>query len=384
MRARGEAITTVLPIALAAASMLGILGTRAVTASPVDPEPDPDRTGRAIYETNCATCHGLDGAGAARTQVGFDAPLPDFTDCNFASREPAADWVGVAAEGGPTRAFHHTMPAFGEALTTAELQAAVDHIYTFCQDDDWPRGELNLPRAMYTEKAYPEDEAVWTVISPVEGPAGFSNEFIWEQRFGKRSMWEVVVPFSTFERPASAGGGWTGGMEDVAVGVKHVVFHSLSSGSIASLTGEVILPLGDEGDGLSSGVTIFEPFVTFGQLLPAAAFLQVQAGGEFPVDTDRVGNEAFWRGALGRTFVSGDYGRAWSPMVEVLGSRALEDGATTHWDLAPQLHVTLNTRQHVQGNIAVRIPLNDTEHRDTRVAVFVLWDWFDGGLFEGW
>jgi hypothetical protein len=218
----------------------------------------------------------------------------------------------------------------------------------------------------------------------MEGPLGFSNEFIWEQRFGKRSMWELVVPFSTFERPAEEGGGWTGGFEDVALGVKHVLYHSLASGSIVSLTGEVILPLGDEGDGLSSGVTIFEPFLSVGQILPFDGFLQLQGGAELPVDTDRAENEAFWRGALGKTFISGNYGRAWSPMVEVLGARALESGATTHWDIAPQLHVTLNTRQHVQGNIALRIPLNDTDQRDTRVAVFVLWDWFDGGLFEGW
>ena len=237
---------------------------------------------------------------------------------------------------------------------------------------------------MYTEKAYPEDEAVWTVISPVEGLAGMEHEIIYEQRIGKRSMWEVVVPFSVSEQPAEEGGGWDGGFGDIALGLKHVLFHSYQSGSILSLAGEVILPTGDEDDGLSKGVTILEPFVSFGQILPAAAFLQVQVGGEFPTNTDRAGNEAFWRGALGKTFISGDYGRAWSPMIGVLGARELASGATADWDLVPQLHVTLNTRQHVQGNIAVRIPLTDADARDTQLAVFVLWDWFDGGLFEGW
>jgi cytochrome c5 len=355
-----------------------------LTAPPADATPDPDRAGREIYEATCAACHGMDGTGAPGSQVGFDTPLPDFTDCNFASREPDGDWVGVAAEGGPTRGFAHTMPAFGGARSAAELQAAVNYIRGFCGDAEWPRGELNMPRAMFTEKAYPEDEAVWTVTSAVEGPASFGNEVVYEQRFGKRSQWELVVPFGARERPEAAGGGWTGGFGDVALGVKHALFHDNVSGSILSVAGEVIVPLGDEDDGMGSGVTIFEPFVSFGQLLPADAFVQFQVGGEFPVDTDIKGNEAFWRGALGKTFTAGDYGRAWSPMVEVLGARDLESGATTHWDLVPQVQVTLNTRQHVMANVAVRVPLNDADARDTRLLVYLLWDWFDGGFFEGW
>ena len=37
-------------------------------------------TGREIWESACATCHGADGKGAVRTSVGFTARLPDFTD----------------------------------------------------------------------------------------------------------------------------------------------------------------------------------------------------------------------------------------------------------------------------------------------------------------
>ncbi len=379
MRRERDRVAALLPTGAALTALL-----IATAAPPADATADPDREGRRIYEATCAACHGMDGTGAPGSQVGFDTPVPDFTDCDFASREPDADWVGVAAEGGPTRGFHHTMPAFGGARSADELQAAVDYIRTFCGDEEWPRGELNMPRAMFTEKAYPEDEAVWTVTSGLEGEASFENEVVWEQRFGQRSQWELVVPFGTYRRPDEAGGGWTGGFGDVAIGAKHTLFHSFESGSILSVAGEVILPLGDEDDGMGRGVTILEPFVSFGQLLPADGFFQLQVGGEFPTDTDIEGNEAFWRGALGKTFVSGDYGRAWSPMIEFLGARDLESGATAHWDLVPQLQVTLNTRQHVMANIAVRVPVNDTGVRDTQLLVYVLWDWFDGGFFEGW
>jgi mono/diheme cytochrome c family protein len=360
--------------------LLAGLFTFAVVAAPANaaPDDDPERTGRQIYETTCAACHGMDGTGAPRSQVGFEAPLPDFTDCSFASREPDADWVAVAHEGGPVRAFDHTMPAFGGARSMAELQKAVEYIRSFCGDATWPRGELNMPRAMFTEKAYLEDEAVYTVGSTTESPFSVGHEIVYETRFGAKSQWELVVPYGMYEVPGTSS--WAGGFGDIALGVKHAVWHSAESGSILSLAGEVILPLGDEDDGIGNGYTVLEPFVSFGQLLPADAFFQVQVGGEFPVvDAER---EAFWRGALGKTFTSGPFGRAWTPMVEMLGATALEEGAEVHWDVVPQLQVTLNTRQHIMLNLAARLPLEDT--REPEVLVYVLWDWFDGGFFEGW
>src|SRR6056297_4151229 len=78
------------------------------------------------------------------------------------------------------------------------------------------------------------------------------------------------------------------------------------------------------------------------------------------------------------------WGRRWAPMVELLGSRELASGADTLWDAAPQIQVTLNRRQHVRLGIGARIPLNDTDARDTEARLYVLWDFFDGGLADGW
>jgi hypothetical protein len=119
-------------------------------------------------------------------------------------------------------------------------------------------------------------------------------------------------------------------------------------------------------------------------MLPAGGFVQAQAGFELPFDTDRAGREAFWRAAAGRTFTQARFGRAWSPMIELLGARELEGGATTHWDLAPQMQVTLNRRQHLMINAGFRIPVNDRAGRSTQFIAYFLWDWFDGGLREGW
>ena len=367
-----------------------LLGTLVVTLS-VNTAADQDQpavqisakpdAGRALYETACAACHGADGRGAPSSVVGFDTPIPDFTDCSFVTVEPDADWMAVAHDGGPARAFDRRMPAFGEAMTDAELQQTLDYIRGFCTNAAWPRGELNLPRALVTEKAYPENEAVLTTTVGATGAGHVGNAFLYEQRMGPRSQFEIVVPLLLQEDP---GGGWQRGLGDIAVAVKHVLAHSFERGNIFSVAAEVVFPTGKERVGLGSGVTIFEPFVAFGQILPADGFLQVQAGLELPTDSARASREAFWRGAIGKSFTEGRFGRSWSPMVELLGARDLKSGASTHWDLVPQMQVTLNRRQHLMINAGVRVPLNDRSGRSTQLITYFLWDWFDGGLLDGW
>jgi hypothetical protein len=278
------------------------------------------------------------------------------------------------------RGFDRMMPAFGAALSDEEIQWTLDYLRTLC-GKEWPRGELNLPRALVTEKAYPEDEAVLTTAVAVEGPGAITNELVYEKRFGARSQWELAVPFGFRERAA---GEWTGGIGDIAFALKRVLFHSLTSGTILSATAELILPTGNEEDDFGTGTTVFEPFIALGQLLPAEAFFQFQGGVGIPFDPERAQEEAFWRAVLGRSITEGRWSRVWSPMVELLGSRELEAGAATLWDLVPQFQVTLNTRQHIMANAGVRIPLNDTGGRQTELLVYVLWDWFDGGLLDGW
>jgi mono/diheme cytochrome c family protein len=337
--------------------------------------------GRALYQSACAACHGMDGRGNPQSTVGFDTPIPDLTDCSFATPEPDADWLAVMHDGGPARAFDRRMPAFGEAVAEAELQQILDYTRTFCTDRAWPRGELNLPRALVTEKAFPENEAVLTTTVNASGTGHVGNEFLYEQRLGARSQFEIVVPVLLQEEP---GAGWQRGLGDVAVAIKHALYHSLERGHILSVAGEVVLPTGKESAGLGGGVTVFEPFVAFGQILPSDGFLQLQAGLELPTDSARAEKEAFWRTALGKTFTDGRFGRAWSPMLELLAARDLEDGAVTHWDLVPQMQVTLNRRQHLMINAGVRVPLNDRSGRSTQVIAYFLWDWFDGGLLDGW
>lgn len=348
----------------------------AATSASANPQAASPRAGKDIYETICTTCHGPDGKGGVNLELEKTVTPPDFSDCRFARREADSDWLAVAHNGGPARGFSPLMPPWGVAYSTDELAGVVAHLRTFCQDDRWPRGELNLPRPLVTAKAFPEDEAVVGVTSR---SGHVVTTLIYERRFGALNQFEVVVPIASHD----AAGDRTTGLGDVALEYKRTVAHSLARGHIVSVTGELKLPTGRESRGLGDGVVVFEPFVTVGQLLPRESFLQAQAGFAFPASGDH-DNEVFWRVAAGRTFEQGRFGRSWSPMLELVAARPLASGHSVDWDVVPQMQVTLNARQHVRVSGGVRMPVTDRDRRSSAVMVYLLWDWFDGGFRDGW
>ena len=71
-------------------------------------------------------------------------------------------------------------------------------------------------------------------------------------------------------------------------------------------------------------------------------------------------------------------------MFEFVGARDLVDKAKTNWDVVPQMQVTISKRQHIRANLGVRIPVNNTLGRPVQLEFYLLWDWFDGRLNEGW
>jgi hypothetical protein len=74
----------------------------------------------------------------------------------------------------------------------------------------------------------------------------------------------------------------------------------------------------------------------------------------------------------------------WSPMLELLADRDLATGAKTSVDVLPQFQVTVNRRQHIRLNVGWQLPVNNRTRRSKQVVFYFLWDWFDGGLLDGW
>lgn len=340
--------------------------------------------GRDIYHAACAACHGADGRGAADHLRGFEKPdtFPDFTVCRATARESDTFWSAINHNGGPARGFSDIMPSFREALTEEQIRDVMQYMRQFCREPAWPRGDMNFPRPLVTEKAFPEDEMVLDVALNAEGDASIASKVVYEKRFGPRGQLDVVMPFKFHQTGTSD---WESGVGDLVAGYKHVLISNRRTGTILSAAGEVIFATGNSERGLGKGVTVFEGFASFGQMLPRKSFLQFQAGMEQPVDMDKANRAVFWRTVVGKTFAADKgLGRQWSPMVELLADRELHSGERVNWDIVPQFQVTLSRRQHVRANVGVRLPVNDFGPRPAQVLVYLMWDWFDGGLRDGW
>jgi mono/diheme cytochrome c family protein len=348
-------------------------------ASAIASLPTP-HTGEDIYRVACAACHGPDGRGRSRSDVGFETPLRDLTECAFATVEPSPDWEAVVSRGGPIRSLDRRMPAFGDALSPDDIALVVDYMRGFCTERaKWPQGDLNFPRPFFTEKAFPENEAVWTTVIGTGDDRSVNNTLVYEQRVGPRGQFEVLAPLVFVQNDA---GTWKGGVGDVAVAFKRALYASMDTGAIVSAGGELIIPSGDAEAGLGNGFYVYEVFAMYNQMLPRDSYLLFHGGMEVPSDSDEP-TEAYLRTSIGTTLASDHgFGRSWSPQVELLWARP--SGEASEWDVVPQLQVSLSKLQHVLLAGGLRIPVNQRADRSTQVVVYLLWDWFDGSFFEYW
>ncbi len=340
-------------------------------------------TGKEIYQAGCVSCHGPDGKGQSRNLAGFERPdtFPDFTDCRTSTPEPDVQWRAVVTHGGPARGFSQIMPSFQDMLTPEQVDKVVDYLRSLCREKSWPQGDLNLPLALVTEKAFPEDETVVTAAVNANGAPGVGSAVVYEKRIGARGQLEARVPYNFTHESGS----WNSGFGDVLLGYKYAMFHSMKTGSIFSLLGEVTAPTGDAAKGTGGGSTVFEASAAYGQLLSANSFFQLHTGFELPAHTDILPRAYYLRTALGKTFATnGGLGRRWSPIAEFIYDRDLVKGAGNNWDIVPQIQIPLSKRLHILGSVGFRIPLNNTADRPRQLMFYVLWDYVDGRLTEGW
>lgn len=350
--------------------------------------------GKAIYDAACAACHGTKGEGTPQSSAAFDRPqsFPHFDKCDETTPEFTRDYKASIRDGGPARGFSTIMPSFSGVLTSSQMDEVVVYLRSLCKERGWPLGELNVPRALVSEKAFPESETVLTTTVNAKGAPAVSNELDYERILGKRDQLEVALPFGWVHKEV---GGMTGGLGDIVIGDKHVLFSKWnanpdgplyeSTGSILSVQGEVVLATGDRRRGFGAGEPSVGFFAAYDRLLPDQVFIQVQPGIDIPRHTEYGPRSAYLRTVFGRSFAGNqELGRLWTPMLEIIGNRDLTPGTKTDWDVIPEFQVTLSQRQHIRAAMGYRMPINDTAGRPKQVIAYFLWDWFDGGLFEGW
>ena len=171
-----------------------LLGNAVLVAQTIKQRSHNVNNGERIYKSGCIACHCASGNGAPLTLTEFKSPatFPDFTACEQTTPEPNSAWKDVIVHGGPARGFSQIMPAFGELLTSDEIDDVIAFLRTFCPNRHWARGELNLPLPLVTEKAFPENEEVLRTAVNANGAPGTTTDIIHEQRFGVHNQIEVV------------------------------------------------------------------------------------------------------------------------------------------------------------------------------------------------
>src|ERR1035438_10332983 len=297
-------------------------------------KPTNAKAGEAVYKTGCIACHGSEGKGAPKSMTVFKRPdtFPDFTDCAGTTPEPNGNWEAAIVDGGASRGLSQIMPAFGDLLTDEQINDVMAYMRGFCKNVHHdPLGELNLPRALVTDKAFPENEIVISTAASASGAPAWTTDIIDERTIiDARTQLETDVPVNYADQAHN----WTEGFGDITLGLKREMFSSLRTGSILSLQGGILLPTGDSKRGFGAGTTQFEPFAAFDQLFKEKTFLQTQLGADLPVDTSVAPRSMFWRAAVGQAMAPDHMlGRLFSPMVEFLAVRDFKPGASTNWEI---------------------------------------------------
>jgi len=80
-----------------AAALIILIGAAWPARAQTGSRTQPAESGRQLYDASCAACHGADGAGVPASRLGFETPVPDFTDCSFATPEADATASGTSS-----------------------------------------------------------------------------------------------------------------------------------------------------------------------------------------------------------------------------------------------------------------------------------------------
>ncbi len=331
--------------------------------------------GKEVYEMACVLCHGENGAGNPAWESEI-RPV-SFEDCGTTA-EPSALWQSVVTNGGPKHGLADVMPAFGEAFPPEEISAVVAYLRTFCKTADrYPPGDLNFRRLIATGKAFPEAEVVLkTKIVPDEGETEL--EFVYENRLGPRFQYELEFPL----RPNATNEGYGAGIGDVVVSGKYVFAFNPAKLQIFSGGLEVALPTGNKGKGLSSGTTVFVPFLAFGKGIRSSV-VQAKVAVELPADTDRASKN--YKYAIGYSFPPIGFSRTgYVPALELIGAYN-PDNQSHSQTVVIGLSKALNKLGHVIASMGLGIPLRPTEGpKPKEFRAYLLWDFGDGPIWTGW
>lgn len=324
--------------------------------------------GQAVYETACAVCHGQNGKPDPDSPVvaGLGVMPADFSDPLFNSREPVGDWEMVIKYGGHAMGLAEQMPPQEGALTDAEIRNVAAYIKSFVDTADFPPGEMNLMLPTRVKKAFPEDEVVYKGrFTNQDGEDAYKNVVEFEKRVGKRGQAIVELVHNSQ--------GSVSELSEAEIGYKH----ALSYGKRHILSGAAVLAIPVEADGDGE----LQTYLAYGAEISPSWTLQSSFRLKFPLDKASNG-EAELAGIV--HYVHSPWPRRVFPALEMTATQPFRSrNGDLEWTAMPQVRIGLTRGGHVAMNLGVEIPLSD-QSWDNRVYLTLLWDFADGGFFQGW
>jgi mono/diheme cytochrome c family protein len=325
--------------------------------------------GKAVYDANCAVCHGATGRPDADSPVvkGLGVVPADLTDPLFNSREPTGDWQMVVKHGGHAMGLAEQMPAHKEALSDAQVENVVAYVKSLVDTSAYPPGEMNLFLPIRTKKAFPEDEVVYHGrITDNDGENEYKNVLEIEKRVGRAGQ---LILELVHEKDAV-----TNELTAVEFGYKQ----ALSWSRDHVLSGAVVYALPVDNPNSDGEL---QAYFAYGASLSDSWIFQGSLRFKMPVDKFSDG-EAEFAGIA--HYVHSEWPRSLFPALEVVAVQPYRSSnGDLEWTAMPQVRIGLTKGGHVALNLGVELPLSD-QSWDCRYYVTLLWDFADGSIFKGW
>lgn len=289
----------------------------------------------------------------------------DFTDCSLSTPEGDPDWEAVISKGGPVVGLSSQMPAFGDFLSSAQISEFVSFIKKFCAEPGWPSGNLNLPRPLFAEKAFPENEFIFAPVAShrKNEPNEFEFAAIYERRVGKRAQVEAILPLGSLD----SGSGRTSGIGDIELGLKYAL-NPTTSNHLFSAGMDLVLPTGDDEKGLGGGTVVFEPYIATATTIGSKSYLQTQF--KFEIPEKNTGEDS--------VFVYNIYlGRDIKLLPSTLTYGVELNGENDEVAFTPQLRKGLSKSGALAGAFGVRIPVNKRDEQGVKWVGYLLWEYLE-------
>jgi len=326
-------------------------------------------SGKSVYESTCAVCHGASGSPDPNSPVvqGLGVTPADLSDPLFNSREPSADWEMVVKYGGHALGLAAQMPAHKDALSDEQITDVMAHIKSIVDTSAYPPGEMNLFLPIRTKKAFPEDEIVYHgKMTNQEGENAYKNVLEIEKRVGRAGqvMLELVHKKDAVVNE----------LAEVELGYKQ----ALSWSKKHILSGAVVyaIPVNStDGDGE------LQTYLAYGTEISPSWIFQSSLRLKFPIE-DGGDGKAELAGIA--HYVHSVWPRSVFPALEIVAEQPFDSSnGDLEWTALPQVRIGLTRGGHVALNLGVELPLSD-QSWDEQYYITLLWDFADGSFFKGW